>query len=315
MFSLCTISNSMKLMLRLQNSVGVSSRGFYKYADADSKIYYDQSNMQMEIKSFLQSNDIRGTIGYTGIQCDNPFVRSKTKTCYINLECGEFISLNSNHRGNWQEFKDCVMNKTKIEEIEMQSLNKIQPITEAIDIWRNESVLLSQIPQNRKIEFEKKFNISRISRNIFDKYNIRATSDYKSLIIPWFEENDSARSMLGMKLISYDDDGFLTENFIPYQQYHHIFGLHDVPANHDKIIITNNEVSAMSINMKLTGIKAVSLPYGYGCNRLPLEVLPHLERFKEIICWFDPEVSTLKKLLKLSKKLGVKRYLWDQGPK
>ena len=54
-----------------------------------------------------------------------------------------------------------------------------------------------------------------------------------------------------------------------------------------------------------TGIPAISLTNG--ASSLPVETIPLLERFEEIILWMDNDVAGQTAAQKFAKKLGVTR--------
>ena len=59
--------------------------------------------------------------------------------------------------------------------------------------------------------------------------------------------------------------------------------------------------------MKATGRPAVSLPNG--CNSLPPEILPCLEKFKKLYIWMDDDLPGQEGAEKFARKLGLSRYL------
>jgi twinkle protein len=92
------------------------------------------------------------------------------------------------------------------------------------------------------------------------------------------------------------------------------FGWHTVRDNHNEIIITEGEYDAMAVTQALSildkddplrKIPSISLPNG--CNSLPIELLPLLERFEKIYLWMDNDKSGMDGCEKFVKKLGVHR--------
>jgi len=94
------------------------------------------------------------------------------------------------------------------------------------------------------------------------------------------------------------------------------FGWHVVRDSHTEIIITEGEYDAMAVAQGLQAaalpdshplkhVPAVSLPNG--CNSLPPDLLPLLERFSKIYLWLDNDKSGQDAAEKYARKLGVGR--------
>lgn len=83
-----------------------------------------------------------------------------------------------------------------------------------------------------------------------------------------------------------------------------LFGWNTVPAASDEIVLTEGEFDAMAV-YQATGLPAVSLPNG--CQSLPPNVLPLLERFKRIYLWMDNDLSGQANVEKFAAKLGTSR--------
>lgn len=94
------------------------------------------------------------------------------------------------------------------------------------------------------------------------------------------------------------------------------FGWHVVRDSHTEIIITEGEYDAMAVAQglqaaalpdlhPLKGVPAISLPNG--CNSLPPDLLPLLERFSKIYLWLDNDKSGQDAAEKFARKLGVGR--------
>jgi hypothetical protein len=63
----------------------------------------------------------------------------------------------------------------------------------------------------------------------------------------------------------------------------------------------------------LRNVPAISLPNG--CNSLPVDLIPRLERFEKIYLWMDNDQSGMEGSAKFAKKLGLKRvYLVKPDP-
>jgi twinkle protein len=85
-----------------------------------------------------------------------------------------------------------------------------------------------------------------------------------------------------------------------------LFGWHTVPEHTKSIVLTEGEFDAMAVH-QATGVPAVSLPNG--CNSLPVDVLPLLERFERIYLWMDDDVPGREGSEKFATKLGPDRCL------
>lgn len=83
-----------------------------------------------------------------------------------------------------------------------------------------------------------------------------------------------------------------------------LFGWNTVPVASDEIVLTEGEFDAMAV-YQATGLPAVSLPNG--CQSLPPNVLPLLERFKRIYLWMDNDLSGQANVEKFAAKLGSSR--------
>ena len=85
-----------------------------------------------------------------------------------------------------------------------------------------------------------------------------------------------------------------------------LFGWHTVPDTAKSIVLTEGEFDAMAVH-QATGVPTVSLPNG--CQSLPVEVLPLLERFDKIYLWMDDDVPGREGAEKFANKLGPNRCL------
>lgn len=98
------------------------------------------------------------------------------------------------------------------------------------------------------------------------------------------------------------------------------FGWHTVPVlasgalDAESIIITEGEYDCMAVSQALSqlpesdslrNVPAVSLPNG--CNSLPTELIPLLERFEKIYLWLDNDKSGQEAAAKFVQKLGAQR--------
>jgi twinkle protein len=83
-----------------------------------------------------------------------------------------------------------------------------------------------------------------------------------------------------------------------------LFGLHTIPDTADSIVLTEGEFDAMSV-YQCTGLPTLSLPNG--AASLPVDLLPYLERFKQIYLWLDDDLAGQQGAEKFAKKLGVGR--------
>jgi len=92
------------------------------------------------------------------------------------------------------------------------------------------------------------------------------------------------------------------------------FGWHVVDDTHTEIIITEGEYDAMAAcqglraapgDHALKGVPVVSLPNG--CNSLPPDLLPLLERFTKIYLWLDNDKAGQDAAEKFARKLGLNR--------
>eukprot|EP00750_Incisomonas_marina_P007637 INCI15017.5.p2 GENE.INCI15017.5~~INCI15017.5.p2 ORF type:complete len:656 (+),score=82.53 INCI15017.5:118-2085(+) len=89
------------------------------------------------------------------------------------------------------------------------------------------------------------------------------------------------------------------------------FGWHLVPEDATSLVICEGEFDAMAV-YQATGVPAVSLPNG--CRSLPVELLPKLERFEEVLLWMDNDTPGQEGAQQFAAKLGKNRCLLVQPP-
>ncbi|TMW66541.1 hypothetical protein Poli38472_004306 [Pythium oligandrum] len=90
-----------------------------------------------------------------------------------------------------------------------------------------------------------------------------------------------------------------------------LFGWNTVPTSAEEIVVTEGEFDAMAV-YQATGMPAVSLPNG--CQSLPPNVLPLLERFKKIYLWMDNDAPGQASVEKFATKLGITRCFIVRPP-
>jgi len=85
-----------------------------------------------------------------------------------------------------------------------------------------------------------------------------------------------------------------------------LFGWHTVPLDAKEVVVTEGEYDAMAVYQS-TGRPAISLPNG--CRSFPVEMLPMLERFEQIILWMDNDGPGQEGAEVFARKLGPQRVL------
>ena len=137
----------------------------------------------------------------------------------------------------------------------------------------------------------------------------------KCITFPWTERAQSVGDQPGevsafrMKLRGLEHKG--NQRLDPAGGSWGFFGWHTVPADATSLIICEGEFDAMAV-YQATGQPAVSLPNG--CRSLPVDLLPKLERFDEILLWMDNDTPGQEGAEQFAGKLGKNRCLLVQPP-
>eukprot|EP01083_Nonionella_stella_P238747 836449_1 len=152
-----------------------------------------------------------------------------------------------------------------------------------------------------------------LKRETFAKYSVGVQSfkfpdenrefvPHVCVVFPWIAVTESGEVIERIKIRSLKEKA--NQRLMPSGGNWGLFGFHLVPATATEIVLTEGEYDAMAV-FQSTGRPAVSLPNG--CNSLPPEVLPCLERFERIILWMDDDVPGQEGAEKFAKKLGYNR--------
>jgi len=176
----------------------------------------------------------------------------------------------------------------------------------------NSKRVLSYLTQKRKLSQEtlKAFLVGACQQKF------SSGEEHECVSFPWLipkegeEEGDQGvketvydtHELVRAKIRSIDDKKCM--RLFPSGAGWGFFGLHLVPEDSKSIIITEGEYDAMAV-YQATGLPAISLPNG--ASSLPLQVIPLLERFEDIILWMDHDTAGAAAAQKFSKKLGSGR--------
>lgn len=120
---------------------------------------------------------------------------------------------------------------------------------------------------------------------------------------------DTAATAFRMKLRGLEHKG--NQRLDPAGGAWGFFGWHLVPEDATSLVICEGEFDAMAV-YQATGAPAVSLPNG--CRSLPVELLPKLERFEELLLWMDNDTPGQEGAQQFAAKLGKNRCLLVQPP-
>lgn len=187
-------------------------------------------------------------------------------------------------------------------------------------MWEEDSVKLSELSDLSRDELLTKLNIDSIPFSELELFNIRSNAKADSLLVPWFsstnqiglQKNGAKENLIGLKVISLDRESkrsfrarYHVTN-LPQKNYWPLLGLGHIPPNRNSVVLTTNEFDAIALNAFSVRHKALSLPSGL--THIPLEVLPFLEQFTEIILWFDNDLVSWEAARQFSKKLNEKRW-------
>lgn len=284
------------------------------------------AGLSQEIRNYLYSKNVKALSGHTCFKCETIFPRaksaSKTKkgdpmNMFINKMTGDFLCVDTGRSGSWQDLREFTESTSfkAVSEIPTKFTKVFGSEEKKItELWQNSTPLsdLSEIARDEELS---KYGLDIISTFDLEYYDIRihkGTSD-TSLIIPWFNHTNvmgcGKRAVkgtpIGIKQITIRKDGSRDTNRLPVKNYYCMLGLSLVPGGSKRVVLTMNELDAIAVNSSGSKFKAVSLPCGI--TNLPIEVLPYLEPFSEIVLWFDDQQVSWEAARQFARKLGEKR--------
>jgi len=136
----------------------------------------------------------------------------------------------------------------------------------------------------------------------------------KCISFPWTERKDDGGgepsvNAFRMKIRGLEHKG--NQRLDPAGGGWGFFGWHLVPEDAKSVIICEGEFDAMAVH-QATGEPAISLPNG--CRSLPVELLPKLEKFEEIVLWMDNDTPGQEGAEQFASKLGKNRCVLVQPP-
>lgn len=84
-----------------------------------------------------------------------------------------------------------------------------------------------------------------------------------------------------------------------------LFGWQAIPESTRRLVITEGEIDALSVASQ--GIPAVSVPFGAGNHQWIETDWERLERFDDIVLWFDTDEAGQKGVKEVAQRLGIER--------
>jgi len=234
---------------------------------------------------------------------------------YIHQSSGAFLCHRCSTKGSWFDFKILVDNGGQYPEgmgtdfkkkavVKLPKEELCQQYEDQLMENENFQDVLDYLVNERGITKEtlKKYGVGAGVEQ-FRNFDDDSEGDYiekLSMTFPLYENGKIVRH----KVRALHDKRYMSLN--PAGGKWGLFGLNTVPDDATEVIITEGEFDAMSV-YQITGRHAISVPNG--CNSLPIDILPLLERFEKIYLWFDDDVPGQQGLEQFSKKLGIGRCL------
>ncbi|CAK8685523.1 unnamed protein product [Clavelina lepadiformis] len=271
-----------------------------------------------EIKVFLHKKNIQFENGWACIKCRDVFGHTSAGlNTYINKTTGDFYCV-SGHCGSWELFKAyCVANAAAnsreshgLEKKALAKCNDKIALNHVRKIWNDTCISFDDTETCNAVFKQYHLDASDFSQYI--QYAIRYQPDTKYLTLGYFNDKNSSQ-IKGVKIIhdtlycvkEISNTSLDAYTVYPKNGIETLFGLSNVNCKSSQIILTANEFDAMAINISSSKYTAISLPQGV--MSLPLQLIPQLEKFDEIILWFGNHILSLEAARHFSKKLCAQR--------
>jgi len=292
------------------------------------------SALEQELKLFFQRTKLPFVEGWTCFRCPNILrhnslsysslkinktqIRDFDLTCYINKINGNFWCQDTKHEGHWDVYKQIyhLQRSKRIEEagevIEHHWLKMSETDEKNISsIWYDECKSISELPND---ELPRMFGLDLFPEDVLTNFNVKFRTRSNEVVFPWIQWNPKeGATVRGFKVIH--DKNYCHEEIVsvsskayttyPSSNYHSLFGMNPSLNKTSSIVLTANEFDALAINSVSTKHSALCLPDGM--SQLPLQVLPLLENFSNIVLWFGTGLLSWEYAECFAKKLGVKR--------
>eukprot|EP00002_Diphylleia_rotans_P011228 TRINITY_DN2223_c0_g1_i7.p1 TRINITY_DN2223_c0_g1~~TRINITY_DN2223_c0_g1_i7.p1 ORF type:complete len:537 (+),score=91.84 TRINITY_DN2223_c0_g1_i7:78-1688(+) len=264
-----------------------------------------------EIVAYLK----RRGIGYE--RKNNRFVLSSCPNCktqannasFLNRTTGHFMCSACRKSGSWYYFKklngdldtESISSMTESAPIHSSSASTVLPNyhpasenKEVVEYLTKNKHLTPQVIEKYKVGYLKRQNSSGSIESF--------------VVYPWLPQQDEA-SLTNQEKPSKIKYSSLKTSFsqvLPYQRNDDLsfFGLHLVPPKAKKVILTDDEISAMAAYQG-TEIPSVSLPYG--TSFISPSLVPLLEGVEEIYLWFRDDAAGREGIEKAIGKFGRSR--------
>ncbi|XP_014090532.2 mitochondrial DNA helicase isoform X1 [Bactrocera oleae] len=165
----------------------------------------------------------------------------------------------------------------------------------------------------RDVEYESKFtNLQPVSQSVCDKLGMRGlqSSDFVHLGAQYepninclrFPIKNVANKVVGEKILYLSDRREET-----VENYNHSgLLLSNAPHKFSRVVLVSNLMDFIILSIqRLSNTSIACLPYGL--KSLPQECLPCLEKFKEVVFWFNFETTDWDAAKNFAKKLEEKR--------
>lgn len=276
---------------------------------------------QTEIKKFLDQHEMEYKLsGQEFCVKDCPFCHdTKDKPdnfwkLYIHQSSGAFLCHRCSTKGSWFDFKILIDNGGQYPDgMGTDQKKKVVKLPKEEVCLQYEQQLFENEDYQEVLEYLVKER--GLTKETLKKYGVGSTleqfrnldddsegeyTEKLSMTFPMYENGRIVRH----KIRALHDKRYMSLS--PIGGKWGLFGLNTVPEDSTELIITEGEFDAMSV-YQATGRPAISVPNG--CNSLPIDILPLLERFEKIYLWFDDDVPGQQGLEQFSKKLGIGRCL------
>ncbi|KAG8183233.1 hypothetical protein JTE90_014408 [Oedothorax gibbosus] len=168
-----------------------------------------------------------------------------------------------------------------------QNKIEVKHLFESLSHSFNQAMVLDDLESNDLVSVSEKFSLKGLDIKYIHKYNIKVSSDLKTMLFPFDTINKDFSSI---QFMTYKNDIVgerLVQDASPNSSSDILFGWSLVGQNQRSIVITSDPLDAIAVNQE-TDIPAVSLPFDF--VKFSPQILNSLKTFKKIIFWLKPEL-------------------------